>query len=364
MLDALKPLLENNVISEDIKESLEKAWQSKIQENRQSVAQELREEFANKYEHDKHVMLEAVNRLVTDQLDTELREFIEDRKQLAEMKVQYAKKMNHSSKAIKEFITRQLAAEIKELHEDTAVMADKFSILENFVVNSLASEITEFHIDKQDLANTKVKLIREGRNKFADLKRQFISRASQLVEQTVDRNLKSEITALKEDIETAKRADFGRKIFEAFAAEYSHSYLNEKSDSAKLLKVIAEKDAAIAEAADAVVKAEKLIEAKQTEIKLLKESSVRKDTMAELLAPLNSEQKAIMSDLLESTATSKLMESFDKYLPAVVAGKPAKRKQPLTESVKVVTGDKPKTYMAQDDDDVSSLRKLAGLTHF
>ena len=47
MLDALKTLFENNVISGDIKESIEKAWDRKLTEHREQVSQQLREEFAN-----------------------------------------------------------------------------------------------------------------------------------------------------------------------------------------------------------------------------------------------------------------------------------------------------------------------------
>ena len=60
MLDALKSLFENNVVSEEIRADIETAWNSKIQENRELVTQQLREEFAQKYEHDKDAMVEAV----------------------------------------------------------------------------------------------------------------------------------------------------------------------------------------------------------------------------------------------------------------------------------------------------------------
>ena len=52
MLDALKTLFENNVISTEIQESIEQAWEQRIAENREQVAQTLREEFAQRYEHD------------------------------------------------------------------------------------------------------------------------------------------------------------------------------------------------------------------------------------------------------------------------------------------------------------------------
>lgn len=365
MLDALKQLFENNVISEDIKESIEAAWENRISEAREQVAVQLREEFAQKYEHDKNTMIEAVDRMISEQLSAELVEFADDRNQLAEMKIKYAKKMKADSAVMKEFVTRQLAAEVRELHEDQVQMASKFSTLENFVVEALAQEITEFFKDKQDLAETKVKLIREGRQEIKKVKEQFVQRAAKMVESVVTQNLNSEITALKEDIEAARRADFGRKLFEAFAAEYSTSYLNEKSETSKLLKVIDMKDLAIQEAAQAVVQAEQILESKEMEIRALKEATERKAIMSELLSPLNAEQKEIMSELMESVKTSKLNESFEKYLPSVIAGNSVKapqKKQALVEA-KEITGNKVSNTnrSSETDSNIVDIRKLAGL---
>ena len=121
----------------------------RITEAREQIAQQLREEFAQKYEHDKGIMIEAVDRMITDGIYAELVEFVEDRKSLAEMKVKYARRMNEDSKVMKEFVTRQLAAEVRELHEDQMQMVSKFGKLEQFVVEALAQEITEFYKDKQ-----------------------------------------------------------------------------------------------------------------------------------------------------------------------------------------------------------------------
>jgi hypothetical protein len=362
MLDALKSLFENNVISEEIKESIETAFESRINEARTQVAEQLREEFAQKYEHDKNTMIEAVDRMISEQLSAEIVEFADDRNQLAEMKVKYAKKMKQDAVVMKEFVTRQLAKEVKELHEDQVVMASKFGKLEQFVVEALAQEITEFYKDKQDLAETKVRLVREGRQEIKKVKEQFVQRAAKMVESVVTNNLTVEITSLKEDIEAARRADFGRKLFEAFAAEYSTSYLNEKSETAKLLKVIDLKDLAMKEAAQAVVKAEQILESKEAQIRALKESQERKAIISELLAPLNSEQKSIMGELMETVKTERLNESFDKYLPSVLNGKAPQKKQALVEA-KEVTGNKisnnPRS--SEMDSNIIDIRKLAGL---
>jgi hypothetical protein len=367
MLDALKQLFENNVISEEIQESIQAAWDSKLNEARSELTQQLREEFSRKYEHDKGVMIEAVDKMISDQLATEIVEFAEDRKQLAEMKVKAAKKAKQDAKMMKEFVTRQLASEVLELHEDQKVMANKFATLEKFVVEALAQEIAEFYKDKQDLAETKVRLVREGREQLAKVKEQFVQRAASMVDQVVTEGLRSEMSSLKEDIEAARRIDFGRKIFEAFASEYQTSYLNEKSETAKLLKVIDLKTAELTEAQAHVVMAQKVIESKKAEAHKLHESIERQKVMNELLAPLNKEQQNIMSELMETVKTSRLVESFDKYLPAVVAGKaPQKQKenqrQALVEA-KEITGNKVSntTRSSESDSNIIDIRRLAGL---
>ena len=363
MLEALKSLFENNVISEEIKASIETAYEARITEAREQVTQQLREEFAQKYEHDKQVMVEAVDKMLTDQLALEIVEFAEDRKSLAEMKVKYAKKMQADTAVMKEFVTRQLSAEVKELHEDQMEMASKFGKLEQFVVEALAQEIIEFYKDKQDLAETKVRLVREGREQIAKMKAQFVQRAATMVESVVNQTLKSEITSLKEDIEAARRADFGRKLFEAFASEYQASYLNEKSETAKLLKVIDMKDVETRQAQAAHESAQKVLESKDAEIAALKEAQERKDIMNELLAPLNKEQRVIMGELMESVKTSRLNESFNKYLPAVIEGKATPQKKQALVEAKEITGNKVSNTnrSGENDSNIVDIRRLAGL---
>jgi hypothetical protein len=362
MLEALKSLFENNVVSEEVKAELESAWEKKITENRNQVTQQLREEFAQRYEHDKQVMIEAVDRMLSDQLKEEISQFVEDRKQLAEAKAKVMMKAKKDAKTMKEFVVRQLATEVKDLHEDQKQMADKFLKLEQFVVEALAQEIAEFQTDKKELAETKVRLVREGREAFAKVKEQFVKRAAQLVESAVESTLTTEITQLKEDIETARRNDFGRKLFEAFASEYQTSYLSEKSETSKLLKVIDLKELAVAEAKAQAVEANKLLESKEKEIKALVESKQRQEIMSELLAPLARDQKAIMTELLESVQTAKLHDSFNKYLPAVVAGETPQKRKALVEA-KEITGNKiPNSVSSSDNDNnIIDIRRLAGL---
>jgi hypothetical protein len=363
-MEALKSLLESDAITEQMKSEIQEAWTAKVTENRMAVTAELREEFAKKYEHDKGVMVEAVDKMLGEKLAEEMAEFHEDRKQLAEAKAKYAIAMRENADLLKGFVLESLKKEVSELHEDQKAMASKYSVLEDFIVEQLAKEIAEFQEDKKDLAETKVRLVREGKSHVAKVKSDFIKKSAALVSETVQKGLTTELNQLKEDIDTARRNDFGRKIFEAFSNEYINSHLNEKSETAKLLKVIDAKEAQIAEAKVFASKAKTLAESAAKAKATLQESVTREKILNDLVSPLSKDQRDIMTDLLESVQTRRLQSAFEKYLPTVIeGGKPAKQKAPLTEG-KEVTGNKTSNQITAKnakDHNVIDIKRLAGL---
>jgi hypothetical protein len=360
MLDAFKQLVESGVMTEDVKSVIETAFAEKIQENRDQVTAELREEFAQKYTHDKQVMVEAIDKMLSDRLGAEMAELHEDKKALAEAKLQYQKRIAEDAKKLEGFVINQLGKELVEFQGDRKKVSENFSKLENFVVHALAKEIREFAIDKQDLAETKVKLVREAKSKFEDIKHSFIQRASKVVESAITTKLTSEIKQLKEDIDSARTNDFGRRIYEAFAQEYSSSYLNEKSETSKLLKIIQKKEQELAEAKQAVSEKASLVESAQREIRVTKDLMERKNVMAELLAPLDAGKREIMKELLESVQTPKLSNAFEKYLPAVMEGETRRTtKVALNESTAVTGNREAKPEVGLDN--ILDIRKLAGL---
>lgn len=361
MLDAFKQLVESGVLSEEVKTSIEEAFSQKIQENRDQVTAELREEFAQKYNHDKQVMVEAVDKMLGDRLAAEMAELHEDKKALAEAKAQYQQRIAEDAKKLEGFVIKQLGKELVEFQSDRVKVSENFGKLEQFVVHALAKEISEFAADKKDLAETKVKLVREAKSKFEDIKQNFIKRSAKVVEGAVTTKLTTEIKQLKEDIDSARSNDFGRRLFEAFAQEYAGSYLNEKSETSKLLKIIQRKDQELAEAKSAITEKQGLVESVQREIRVTKDLMERKQVMSELLSPLSGEKRAVMQQLLESVQTPKLHSAFDKYLPAVMEGAKTKveKKTTLNESTEVTGNREAKPEVGLDN--ILDIRKLAGL---
>jgi len=356
MFDAISKLVESGAISEDVQKNIQEAWDNKIKENREQVAAELREEFAKRYDHDKANMVEAIDKMMTEKLSEEISKFVEDRKALAQEKIAYKENVGKHSAKLEEFVLSKLNSELNELHADRKGVHENFKKLEEFVVNALAKEIKEFNEDKKGVVETKVKLVAEAKKQMAKLKETFIKRSAKVVEDAVTKKLGTEISSLKEDISRAREIDFGKRIFEAFASEYQSSYLNEKSETARLMKVVDEQTLKIKEAEKSIEEKKAVIESKEAEMQNHKDLMERKETMAELLKPLSKNKAEVMSQLLESVQTAKLQTSFDKYLPHVMKEEPIANKG-ATKVITEAAGDRSQ----REDAELTSIRQLAGI---
>ena len=354
MIDAISKLVESGAISEDVQKSIQEAWDSKIKENKETVGAELREEFAKRYEHDKANMIEAIDKMMSEKLSEEITKFVEDRKALAQEKIAYKENVGKHSAKLENFILSKLSEELKELHGDRKGVHENFKKMEEFVVNALAKEIKEFHEDKKGVVETKVKLVAEAKKQMAKMKEAFVAKSAKVVETAVNKKLAEEIAQLKEDITSAREINFGKKIFEAFSSEYQNSYLNEKSETAKLMKVVDETTLKLKDAEKAVEEKQAVIESKEVEAKRQSDLMERKEKMAEMLKPLGKNKGEVMAQLLESVQTDKLQASFDKYLPHVMSDKPVtSTKQVISEAA----GDR----AVREDAELTNFRKLAGI---
>ena len=362
MFDAIKPLLDSGLINEEVGQELTEAWESRLTEAREQLRAELREEFAQRYEHDKTVMVEALDRMVTEGLAQEIEGIAAEKQQLAEDRVRFQARMKESSTKFNDFMVSKLAEEIGELRRDRKMHSEGFAKLEKFVVGALAEEIMEFAKDKRDVVETRVRLVRDARGQLEALKSRFVSESAAKLGQSVSRHLKAEMNQLHEDIKVARENNFGRKIFEAYAAEFGSTYLNENAEIRKLSSLVTRKNQQLEEAIRIVSKSKQLVESKEKEIRIIKDSNQRTAAMDELLAPLNEEKQEVMRNLLESVQTSRLKGAFEKYLPAVLNDAAPKQRKVVTESVREVTGDKTvKAAEEEDRSNVIDIKRLAGL---
>jgi len=360
---ALKPLLESGIINEETRQAIHEAWEARLSEARDEIRAELREEFAQKYDHDKQVMSEALDRMVSDQLAGEISEFAEERKGLREDRVKAQRKLKEDATRFNQFLVKKLAEELSELRSDRKVHQEGMERLEKFVIHALSRELAEFATDKKAVVESKVRLVREAKVQLAALKKRFVTENADKMRKVVVSQLRSELTQLHEDIRVARENNFGRRIFEAFASEFNTTYLSEKAEVRKLLSALQSQKTELDEAKKTVSKAKQLVESKEKEIARVREIGRRKEILEGLLKPLNKEKSGVMRELLENVQTDRLSAAFEKYLPAVLnESAPKATKKPLTES-KVVTGDKRNTATGIDDsdDNIIEIRRLAGL---
>ena len=367
MFDAIKPLLDSGLINEDTGAQLNEAWEQKLNEARQQVRAELHEEFAQRYEHDRSVMVEALDKMVTESLSEEIEEFHTEKQAMNEDRVKAQMKLRESATKFNDFMVTKLAEEIRELRSDRIIAKESQQKLEQFIVHALAREIKEFAQDKQAVVEAKVKLVAEGRQQLEKLKQRFVAESARKLATAVAGQLKGEIGQLKEDIKIAKENNFGRRIFESFAGEFSVTHLNDKAETRKLMQKLEDKDRQLAESITQINNTKKLVESKEREVRIIKESNLREKTMTELLSTLNEEKATVMQNLLESVQTGKLQATFDKYLPAVLNSGTVKKAQKasLTESkmISEVTGDKAAKQEVdmEQRDNVIDIKRLAGL---
>lgn len=364
MFDAIKPLLESGLINDETRTAISEAWEQQVNEARETIRAELREEMASRYDHDKKLMVEALDKMVTESIEAELQEFATEKKAIAEDRVKFNNHMIESAGRFDKFLVKKLSEEMQELRVDRDTQAANFKKLEEFVIKALASEIKEFAQDKKQVVETKVRLVAEAKAKLDEIKAQFVKKSAALVKESVANNLKSELTQLKEDIHVARENMFGRRLFEAFASEFSVTLLNENTEIKKLQESIKQQNRVIKAFENKLNKQVQLTESRDKEIRIIKETANRREIMAGLLKPLNKEKGSVMAELLENVQTSKLKAAYEKYLPAVLNNGSIKQseKSVLSESKKEVTGDKSaKTTVEASDSNVVELKRLAGL---
>lgn len=398
----IKDLLENEVLGEDVKTALQEAFNNKVK----AAEQKLQEDYAVRYSNDKAKLVEAIDKMLDDTIRSELNEFAEDRaatiRQRAklsqatlEAKNMYKSKMIEHAKMLNSFVAKQLKEEIAEFVEDRKTLTaqrremakelqtvkesskrelvTRVNKLEGFVLKQLSEEIAEFHADKKALVEQRVKLAQEGKKKITEAQTKFINRAVVAVDKTLNEVIKSELVQWRDDIKVARQNNFGRRIFEAVAAEYMASYLSEGSEVKKLSRQLQEQKAALSDAQAKINEQKKLVEAANAKVRAAQDRILREETLKELLVPLSRDKKAVMEDMLRDVKTQSLKEAFTRYLPAVVNGaQGSQTKVNLAETARpksvAVTGDRSNNKLAQavieetqDDVGLGKLLHLAGI---
>jgi len=362
-------MLGSVVLSEEVRENINAAWEKHIAESRETVTAELREEFASRYEHDRGQLIEAMDKLMQDTINAGATDLKSLREQAIVQRVKYATKIKEDATMLQKLVLETLAKEIAELRGDRGAQKQSIARLEEFALRKLTGELTELHEDHKALVNARVKLVSEGRKAINETRTAFIQKASSKINGLVTESFKKEMSQLKTDIREAKENNFGRKIMEAFAAEFMASKFADGTAVSQLNKSIIEIQGQLAEANTKLTHKEVQISESLRRQRIAEDQAQRVRVMQELCSPLSKDKRGVMEELLEGTDTSKLKDQFQKYLPSVLNEEVRREKKQLVEGQQsqktVVTGNKALnesvTAPAEADDTIQQLRKLAGI---
>lgn len=249
-----------------------------------------------------------------------------------ETRTELTEQFNLAVAALKEDLEVTVKAELTEqfIKEKDALVESTDSKVETLIAKEIA-ELKEDIAAFRDLEVEFAEKLLEEKHKMADTLAEEIDQLVDKLDQFLEMRLSEEMSELREDIDLVKKNEFGRKIFEAFAAEFNISYADEKSLTFKLKE--AQKQASAAEAK--IAKLEESV--KQT---------TRKQKLDECLSTLTGFKREQMELLLANVATEKLDEAYNRYIGRILAEDKKDDKKVLSEGKKVVTG---KTTVATGD---------------
>ena len=187
--------------------------------------------------------------------------------------------------------------------------ADKEALIEALDTKSeeyLKEEMSELRDDIENFRDLEVEMaekLEEAKSAHAEIVKNDIEELVETINSFLDMVILEEVKELKEDIEDAKRLQFGAEIYEAFEAMFSKKFINE-NDLADDMK---DKEERLAE-----------VEAKLEETSTALAKAERKTKIDEVLASLTGRTKDVMEACLQNVATEKLEEGYEHYIAKVL----------------------------------------------
>lgn len=277
----------------------------------------------------------------------------------AEISSQWTSAVEQYKTVVREEATLEVRA---QLAEQWATERDALiESVESFVSKTLQEEIAELKSDIErfrDLEAEYAERIVEQKHAMADQLGEELDQLIDKMDSFFEMRLAEEFSELREDLEVVKQNEFGRRIFETFAAEFSKYHVDEDSIQSQL-------DSAL----EQLKQSQQQLESIQAE----NAQMVREAKLEKILAPLQGKKREQMAFVLANVETNRLEEAYTHFIGRVLKEEQApatlpedgKSTQVVAESAPsvIVTGDKtPEAQSKQVTDKYSHLRKLAGMT--
>lgn len=273
------------------------------------------------------------------------------------LETQFAESLDSLLKEERQKIEDEVRIEMTEqLRNDRELLTEALDIKLDSIVDAEFAELREDIEAFRDLEVEYAERLIEERAEMRDEAKESVLELVEKLDMFLEMRIDEEFAELREDLHEAKRSNIGKKMFEAFKQEFASVINEDEQFASEEIEVMREQledlKAELQSARNDVLKEE------------------RKAKLAKLLSNFedNSTAKAKMQELLKNVPTSKLDESYTRYLPHIISenvttkqttnNAPAKQK--LTEG-RVVTGNKDNSVNDTETEiALKRLRQLAG----
>lgn len=235
-------------------------------------------------------------------------------------------KLNEAVEAAKKEAAADVRAELTEqwVQERDALIEAIDSKVGEFMQNEL-EELKE-DIDRfRDLEAEYAEKLVEAKAQMGNELQGDMTALVEKIDAFLEIRLAAEMEELREDIEEAKKKEFGRKIFEAFVTEYTSNYADDESVEGTLR-----------ETEERLADTQKALE--ESERKLAKME--REEKLQKVLSPLSGKPHEVMEAILRNVATDQLEEGYKTFIGRV-----------LRESTEEETSEKEDKVLAEDASD-------------
>lgn len=261
-------------------------------------------------------------------------------KQLLEAEILTEDTKNELETAIKTQLEESVKQARKDAHaEVTAALNEQWIEERETLIDALDTKITEALTEEllelkesietfRDLEAEYAQRLIEAKEEMSQTVKTDIATLVEQLDTFVELRLVAELEELKEDLAIVRKNEFGKNIYEAFAAEFKkYSATDENSIEAKLT----EAEQRLEDTLIALEKSEKRTA-----------QMVRASKLAEVLAPLSGRQREVMEAILKSVETPMLEEAFQTYVGRVLK-ETTEVSKPSEKEVKVLAEGATKT---------------------
>ena len=360
MEEFLQKLMESEFLNEDTKVSFKKELTTFLEGERRSARSAARKELAEQYKSDREALLKSMDQMIRDLAGTELAELREDLDQVRRLKVKMARAISEADARA----SKKAKAGLNKLHEAMTRIAKQ--------------EMAELAEDRKAERQAIVKQLRENKASAASDREKFVKNGAKVLEHMVKKQVSGFIKDMHEDIVDARKKDFGRRIYETFAAEYGTTFFSEDVESKKLKLKVEELQESLQRVTQKAIKQTSVLKKKLDESQRVQSETssrrIREQKIRKLVKSLKGQARSEMTNLLEGIETPRLEESYRRYLPLVTEqhakstlsnrGRKTARtgKTFIAENVSLLNGDKAKkSDSGVVDLDEEALRKRAGI---